>query len=109
MILRLPLNNRPIYCSVTFVGVLTPGCGPSGFASGRRPLPLATSSFFPSGVIRTEVGYQPVGMKPRDRLRPTVLTSKTARELLSALATNKVCSSGDKARLLGVDPGGACG
>src|SRR3954470_4540529 len=73
------------------------------------PLPFATSNLFPSGVTRTEVGYQPTGIKPSERLFPGVLTSKTATALLSAFATKRVFSSGVKARLLGVDPGGAFG
>src|SRR6266545_6229254 len=73
------------------------------------PFPLATSRCLPSGVTRTEVGYQPTGMKPSERLLPGALTSNTAMLLLSALATNSVFSSGDKARLFGVEPGGRPG
>src|SRR4029077_1056524 len=98
-----------MYCWVALVESLIPGCGARGFALGTMPLPLAISSFFPSGVTRTEVGYHPVGMHPKERLFPGVLTSKTATMLLSALATNNIRSSGDKARLLGVEPGGASG
>src|SRR5438876_1081711 len=98
-----------MYCTVRLVGLLTPGCGPNGLALGASPLPLATSRCLPSGVTRTEVGYHPTGMNPSERLLPAVLTSKTATRLLSALATNNVCSSGDSARLFGVLPGSACG
>src|SRR4051812_45811251 len=73
------------------------------------PLPLATRRCLPSGVTRTEVGYQPTGIKPSERLLPDVLTSKTATTLILALATNKVFSSGERARLLGVEPGGDWG
>src|ERR1043166_3309675 len=86
-----------------------PGCGPSGLALGTSPFPLATSRCLPSGVARTDVGYQPTGMNPSERLLPGVLTSKTATTLLSALATNNVRSSGESARLFGVLPGSACG
>src|SRR6266478_4977402 len=72
-----------------------PGCGPRGSGRERRPLPLATSNWRPSGVTRTEVGYQPTGMNPSDRLLPMTLTSKTAMLLLFALATNNLISSGD--------------
>src|SRR5258708_40032435 len=109
MTLNDPLNRRPMYCCVEAADALIPGCGASGLALGTRPFPLATSSCFPSGVTRTDVGYQPVGMNPNERLRPGVLTSNTARVLLSAFAMNRVRSSGVSARLLGVDPGGASG
>lgn len=36
-------------------------------------MPLATSKCFPSGVTRTEMGYQPTGMKPKERLFPGLL------------------------------------
>src|SRR5271156_6130024 len=87
----------------------SPGFGPCGLAFGVPPLPLATSRRLPSGVTRTEVGYQPVGIKPSDRLRPGTRTSNTATVLTLALATNNVFSSGDSARLLGVAPGGSPG
>src|SRR4051812_44780912 len=48
-------------------------------------------------------------MNPRERLFPGVPTSKTATQLLSALATKSVFSSGESARLLGVEPEGAWG
>src|SRR5439155_23784973 len=97
------------YCTVSLVVLFTPGCGPSGLALGIIPFPFAIKRCFPSGVTRTEVGYHPAGMKPSARLLPGALTSKTATALLSALATKSICSSGDSARLFGVEPGGDCG
>src|SRR6266545_4099187 len=73
------------------------------------PFPLATKRRLPSGVTRTDVGYQPTGMNPSDRLLPGTLTSNMATLLLSALATKRVFSSGDSARLFGVEPGGRLG
>src|SRR5439155_24643075 len=95
--------------SRTVEGGSLPGCGPLRLALEITPLPLATNNRLPSGVTRTEVGYQPTGIKPSERLRPGVLTSKTATILLSALATKRVFSSGVRATLFGVDPGGALG
>src|ERR1017187_5304224 len=109
MMLRVPWNSRPMNCTSWSVERLTPGCGPSGLALGVIPLPLATSRCLPSGVTRTDVGYQPTGMKPSERLLPGFSTSNTATVLLSAFATKSVFSSGDSARLFGVDPGGAFG
>src|ERR1035437_9831446 len=109
MMLRAPWNSREISCTSWPPSGLTPGCGPRGLALDVRPLPLATSRCLPSGVTRTEVGYQPTGMNPNERLLPGFSTSKTATVLLSALATNSIFSSGDSARLFGVDPGGALG
>src|SRR6185369_7111678 len=57
----------------------------------------------------TEVGYQPTGMNPSERLLPDSETSNTASALMFALATNRIFSSGERARLLGVDPGGDWG
>src|SRR3954462_1528493 len=88
---------------------LLSGWGPLGFALEVSPLPLATSNCRPSGVTRTEVGYQPTGINPSERLLPITLTSKTATLLLQALATNNRVSSGDNATLFGVEPGGALG
>ena len=107
--LTLPLNNPPMYSTTVFGGVFFPGCGPAGFAFDALPLPFAISSLLPSGVSRTEVGYQPVGMKPIDRLWPRTLTSQTATVLIFALAMNSVRPSGESARLLGVEPEGDCG
>src|SRR5664280_17295 len=107
MMLRVPRSNPAMYSGVDSPPGM--GWGPCGLASGIIPFPLATRSVLPSGVTRTEVGYQPTGIKPRDRLLPGVATSKTATAFTFALATNKVRSSGDKARLLGVAPGGDWG
>src|SRR5216110_2813963 len=109
MMLNVPRKSRPIYCTVGSAELLMPGCGPCGLAREIVPLPLATSRCLPSGVTRTEVGYQPTGMKPRERLLPGAPTSKTATLLLSALATNNVFSSDESARLFGVEPGGKPG
>src|SRR5215472_1212291 len=107
--LSVPRNSRAMYCTVGLDELLIPGCGPSGLANDVIPFPFATNRCLPSGVTRTDVGYQPTGINPRERLFPGVLTSKTATVLLSAFATNNVRSSGDSARLLGVEPGGAWG
>jgi hypothetical protein len=107
--LKVPWNSRAISCTAGPSEGFTPGCGPSGLALGVIPLPLATSRCFPSGVTRTDVGYQPTGMNPSERLLPGFSTSKTATVLLSAFATNSVFSSGESARLFGVDPGRAFG
>src|SRR2546421_12909990 len=98
-----------MYSTVGSETLLWPGWGPRGLALEMFPLPLATSNCRPSGVTRTEVGYQPEGMKPSERLFPGRLTSKTATALMLALATKRVRSSGESARLLGVEPGGASG
>ena len=74
-----------------------------------NPLPLVTNSRRPSGVTRTEVGYHPVGMNPIDRLRPGCRTSKTAIALMLAFETKSKDSSGLRATLLGVEPGGESG
>src|SRR5205823_9203887 len=100
---------RHVTCKLPLGGGSRPGCGPLRFALEMIPLPLATRRRLPSGVSRTEVGYQPTGMKPSERLWPGALTSNTATLLLSAFATNNVFSSGDKARLFGVEPGGRAG
>src|ERR1700743_2688082 len=67
-----------------------------------KPLPLVTNILLPS--VRTLVGYQPTGTKPILWLLPGLLTSNTARQLLSALAIYNVFSSGDKASPLVVEP-----
>src|SRR6266850_5603499 len=95
IMLNVPRKSRPMYCTAGSAELLTPGWGPSGFALEMVPLPLATSRCLPSGVTRTEVGYQPTGIKPSERLLPGALTSKTAIMLLSAFATKRVRSSGD--------------
>src|SRR5687768_7678011 len=95
--------------SRTVVGGSLPGCGPWRFALGMMPLPLATSKCLPSGVTRTEVGYQPTGMKPSERLLPSSEMSNTAMALIFALAMNNNFSSGETASPFGVDPGGEFG
>ena len=109
MISSVPLNRPPMYSVTDSGGTLSPGLGPFGFAFEIKPFPLATSNRRPSAVTRTDVGYHPTGMKPNDRLFPGVATSKTATVLISAFATKSRDSSGDRARLLGVLPGGECG
>src|SRR5579884_480902 len=85
MMLNVPGNNTPMNC---VSGVLfLPGTGPFGFAMEIKPLPFATRRCLASGVMRTEVGYQPTGMNPSERLLPMVETSNTATLLLQALAT----------------------
>src|ERR1700683_4567322 len=73
----------------------------------EKPLPLATNIFFP--IILTDVGYQPTGINPFDLLDPGWLTSNTARQLSSALATYKVLSSLLRASALVVEPGSELG
>ncbi len=63
----------------------------------------------PSRESRTEVGYQPTGMKPSGPLAPGSLTLTTARLLVLALATKSIDSSGESASELGVLPEGALG
>ena len=55
------------------------------------------------------MGYQPTGIKPLDLLLPTTVTSKTAKQLLSALAMYKVFSSVLSATPLVAEPAGALG
>src|SRR6267378_3377181 len=106
MMLNVPRSSLPIYCSLDLLGN---GCGPFGLAIAMLPLPFATSSWRPSGVTRTDVGYHPTGMKPNERLCPGRSTSKTPTALMLALATKSVFSSGDSAKLFGVAPRGDCG
>src|SRR3954452_23069382 len=106
IMLRVPFRRRAMYWTVGLLLLFTPGCGPRGLALGMIPLPLAMSNRLPSGVTRTEVGYQPAGMKPKGRLLPGIVTSKTATVFTFALATKSVFSSGERARLFGVEPGG---
>ena len=68
---------------------------------------MLTSILFPA--ILTQVGYQPVGINPLLLPDPGVLTSNTARQLLSALAMKRVFSSLLRATLLGVEPVGESG
>src|SRR5207249_5313419 len=55
------------------------------------------------------VGYQPVGTNPFTVLAPGFETSTTATTLLSAFATSRRRSPGDRLTWFGVDPGGAFG
>src|SRR5437867_1058742 len=106
--LIVPGKRLAMY-SCTLEGGCRPGCGPLRFALGMTPLPLATSNRLPSGVARTHVGYHPVGMKPSERLLPGSETSNSATTLMFALATYNRFSSGESARLFGVEPGNDCG
>src|SRR5690349_18959908 len=56
-------------------------------------------------MVRTQVGYQPTGIKPFDLLLPGSVTSNTAIQLLSAFAIYKIFSSALKATLFVVEPG----
>src|SRR6476469_1309261 len=73
----------------------------------EKPLPLATHNLLPTSL--TLVGYHPAGINPFDLLRPGAVTSKTATQLLSALAAYKVFPSWLNANPLVVDPLGALG
>ena len=88
----------PTYCDWS---PSAPGWGPRGFGIDVRPLPESTRIRRPSGVNRTPVGYQPVGMKPATRLADGRATSTTATALLSALATSSVRPSGESAEGVG--------
>src|SRR5262249_39369343 len=79
------------------------------FGDEVRPLPLSTNRRELSRLISAAVGYQPVGMKPWTSLWLASLTSTTATVLLSAFATTRRFSSGDRLTAFGVDPGGASG
>ncbi len=63
----------------------------------------------PSRATRTDVGYQPTGMKPSGVLTPGSLTLTTATSLVLALATKSTDSSGERLSELGVLPEGALG
>src|SRR5262249_40012211 len=95
----------PMYCGVRPLY----GFGPCGLAAEATPLPLATKIRLPSLLALTEVGYQPVGMKPSTSLLPRLATSTTATSLLSAFAMWSVFSSGESATALGVLPMGDFG
>ena len=69
MTLNAPGNRPPIYSSFLTV-FFSSGLGPLRLAFDVRPLPLATKMWSPSAEIRTEVGYQPTGKKPSERLCP---------------------------------------
>ena len=68
-----------------------------------NPFPLATNILL--AITLTTVGYQPTGINPLLLLLPGLLTSNTARQLLSALAIYNVFSSALNATLLVVEPG----
>src|SRR5215469_7406922 len=112
---NVPVKSPPIYCSFLLVSdpcqITSPlfliGFGPKGFAIDENPFPLETKIFSPTTFAF--VGYQPVGIKPLLLLKPGLLTSKTARQLLSALAIYKVFSSSLKATPFEVEPLGAFG
>src|SRR5690242_11005501 len=78
------------------------GFGPSGFGKEENPLPLDTYNLLPT--VFTQVGYQPVGINPLDTLEPGLLTSNTARQLLSALAIYSIRPFLLNAKPLLVDP-----
>ena len=83
------------------------GSGPFLLGKDENPLPLLTNIFLP--ITFTLVGYQPTGINPFDLLKPGLLTSKTARQLLSALAMYNVFSFALSAKPLVVLPLGAFG
>src|ERR1700744_2391420 len=107
--LNVPFSRLAMYCLPSFLEPPATGCGPLGLAMAMLPLPLAMSSRLPSSVTRTQVGYQPLGIKPRLRPWPGLETSNTAMALIFALATYKVFSSGESVRLFGVAPFGESG
>src|SRR5947207_15868361 len=115
IILILPLKRPPIYCSFVLVfppcQIISPffliGLGPKGFAIDENPFPLETKILLP--ITFTLVGYQPVGINPLLLLKPGLLTSNTARQLLSALAIYKVFSSSLSATPFEVEPPGEAG
>ena len=98
-----------VLADVRRLAARSPGLGPSRLARELCPLPLATKIVLPSRETRTEVGYQPVGMKPSGVLAPGSLTFTTARLLVLALATKRIDSSAESASELGVQPGGRVG
>src|SRR4051812_11655564 len=104
----VPLNSWPMY-SFTLFGGGAVGIGPLRLGFETSPLPLAKYTFLSSGLKRTDVGYQPVGMKPSDLALARSETLNTDRLLASALATNNIWPSGVRARLFGVLPLGADG
>ena len=108
MTLNAPGNSPPIYSSF-FTIFFSSGLGPLRLALEVKPLPLATKMQSAAAEIRTEVGYQPTGKKPSERLCPRCETSKTATLLASALATHSVLPFGARARLSGVLPLGTFG
>src|SRR5215472_1266322 len=93
-------------CQITWP-LLRIGFGPKGFAIDENPFPLETKIFSPTTF--TLVGYQPVGINPLLLLKPGLLISKTARQLLSAFAIYKVFSSSLNPTPFDVEPLGALG
>src|SRR4030095_10559102 len=113
--LIVPLKRPPIYCSLELFSppchITSPcrlvGLGPKGLAIEENPFPFETNIFSP--MTLTLVGYQPVGINPLLLLKPGLLTSNTATQLLSAFATYKVFSSSLNATPFEVEPLGASG
>ena len=71
-----PRKSEPMY-SLDCLGLS--GLGPPGFAFDSPPLPFATTIVPLEARTRTDVGYHPVGINPRERAMPGRLTSMTAR------------------------------
>src|SRR5947208_1473717 len=86
--LSVPRNKPAMYWRMVGLAA-TPGLGPWGLARDVMPLPLAIYSRLSIGLKRTEVGYQPVGMKPSGLASPARATLNTATLLASALATKR--------------------
>src|SRR4029079_3580984 len=115
MMLIVPLKSPAMYCSFELVSppchITSPlfrvGFGPQGVAIAENPFPFETYILF--SIIFTLVGYQPVGINPLLLVKPGLLTSNTARQLLSAFATYKVFSSSLRATPFEVEPLGAFG
>src|SRR5262245_60673035 len=66
-------------------------------------------SFCPSFETATELGYHPVGIKPKTFDSRASAMSMTATSLLSAFATYRRLPSGDRASASGVEPTGSLG
>src|SRR5712691_11414880 len=98
MMLNVPRKSPAMYSRVVWFGGSN-GFGPCGFASGVVPLPLAMYSFLSAALYRTEVGYQPEGMRPRGCDLPGSAVLKTAMLLASAFATKSICPSGVRLKL----------
>src|SRR4051794_23591976 len=60
---RVPVKSWPMY-SLMFRARGSVGFGPLRFGLELSPLPLAKYRLRSLGLKRTQVGYQPVGMKP---------------------------------------------
>src|SRR6266536_2314253 len=115
IILNVPRKRFPMYCSFLLVSapchITSPsflkGLGPNGFAIDVNPFPFDTKILLP--ITFTFVGYQPVGINPVLLLWPGLVTSNTARHLLSALAMYKFFSSPFNATPFEVEPLGEFG